>query len=157
MDNETKINPDDKIIASHEFANKTDKTTKITHDNEIIANISSTVLTDKYIEQSNKELGHEFYKCIFLKDISSFEYGYKSFPFLLFLSALCVIVFIVNTDLIISLVIGFVLFILFFITRQNAVTISAHNRETIVQPLGQKKNEAKDFIAKAIQAKKKIM
>ena len=139
-------------VVAESKENKKEK--KICADDKVIVNIGATVLTEEYIAQSGKALGNEFYKCIFLKDVSSFEYGYKSYPMLIILAALFFIGFLVNSNEAGLLVVAVVCFIAFFLSRRNAVIVSAHNKETIVQPLGQKMAEAKEFVQKAIQTKK---
>ena len=130
---------------------------KKTQENEnIIASIGTIVLTDEYVYQISKRFGNESYKCIFLKDVSSFELGYKSYPNLLIAAVLLLCYsFVDNAVLCVGIAIGFV--IAFCFMRTNSIIISAHNKETISEPLIGRKDEAKIFLNKLVEMKKKFI
>lgn len=121
----------------------------------IIKKLGSTSLTEDYVFQSGKSWGTEYYMSIYLKDISFIEFGYKSYPILLILAGLLFVVFLsdANASLLLT---ALLLVIGFFVTRKHSVIISAHSRQSIVQPLKGKTTEAKDFVHKLMDAKKNL-
>ncbi len=127
----------------------------------IISSLEDTVLTKDYVSSSYSKIGKNYSITIFLKDISSIIYGSQSKPILLLLAIISIILGIyfqnnyVNYALLWGVVIGIILFILFFVTKKQTIVVTAHSSQKIIQTINDKE-KAKKFIEDIIEAKAKV-
>ena len=122
----------------------------------VISSLGNIILTEKYVKYAFTGWGKEYFKCIFLKDISSIELGFKSFPLLLVVTviAFCVAIFSYNYKEL-SAIIGVICLIIFFATRQYALIITAHSNSKIKAVVGTGSG-AKEFANNIIFQKSRI-
>lgn len=127
----------------------------------IISSLEDTVLTKDYVSSSYSKIGKNYSITIFLKDISSIIYGSQSKPILLLLAIISIILGIyfqnnyVNYALLWGVVIGIILFILFFVTKKQTIVVTAHSSQKIIQTINDNE-KAKKFIEDIIEAKAKV-
>ncbi len=127
----------------------------------IISSLEDTILTKDYVNSSYSKIGKEYSITIFLKDISSIIYGYQSKPILLLFAVISIILGIylqnnyVDYALSWGIVIGIVLFVLFFVTKRQTIVVTAHSAQKIIQIINDRE-KAKKFIEDLIAAKAKV-
>jgi len=116
-------------------------------------------LTDKYVYITTKKWGSIFCRIIFLKDISTIDYGNKSYPILWFFAAISLIATVVafiseKTDGILEGMMATIFFVIaYFCTKQSILSITAHNDKSINFVLSGDMKSAEDFVKKTVEAK----
>ena len=127
----------------------------------IISSIGDTILTKEYVNSSYSKIGEKYSITIFLKDISSIIYGSQTKPILLILAIISIILGIylqnnyIEYALLWGIVIGIILFVLFFVTKKQTVIITAHSSQKIIQIINDRE-KAKKFVEDIIEAKAKV-
>ena len=109
----------------------------------IISSLEDTVLTKDYVSSSYSKIGkfsNSF--CLILAIISIILGIYFQNNY-------------VNYALLWGVVIGIILFILFFVTKKQTIVVTAHSSQKIIQTINDKE-KAKKFIEDIIEAKAKV-
>lgn len=131
---------------------------EVQSDEEIVNKLSRLgclTLASDGITQSYSQVGKEFYMHIFLKDISSIQLGYKSYPIFLVLAVASLSgVFggIWDSDwfwINLGMILFFVFIYIFFVTRKYTLIITAKGGENMHETVEAGKN-AKTFVERII-------
>lgn len=123
-------------------------------ETESIVDFSDLKLTKNEIIQTYSTVGREFFMQIFLKDISSIQLHYKSYPILIVfaLISLCACFYDYATA-------GIILFLvfttIFFITRKYLLVITACGGEQMKECVNSNQ-DVKSFINEITEAKKTV-
>lgn len=121
---------------------------------ENVVCFSDLKLTKNEIIQTYSMVGQEFFMQIFLKDISSIQLHYKSYPILIVfaLISLCAIFYDFATA---GIILCLVFTTIFFVTRKYLLVITARGGEQMKECVNSKQ-DVKTFINEITEAKKAV-
>lgn len=125
-----------------------------------LSKLGSLTLESDSITQSCSQVGKEFYMHIFLKDISSIQRGYKSYPIF---SVLAIVSLLVGATaslggndsfwIVLGLILFFVFICCFITTIEHVLIITARGGEKMIEKLKGSWN-VEEFVEKIIYLKR---
>lgn len=126
-----------------------------------IDSIGNVTLTNNEVIQSNSYVGRKHFMQIFLKNISSVQLKYKSFPIWILLAVISLIVALSTFNneqgcFTTSIVLMIIFIVVFFATRKYILIITARGGEKMVEIIDSCA-DAQNFVDKLVAAQGKMI